>query len=33
MGYGLLRGEGEENLHSTGKDRQAGHLVVLLEAV
>ena len=33
MGYGLLRGEGEESVYSTGKDRQAGHLVGLLEAV
>ena len=33
MGYSLLRGEGEESVYSTSKDRQAGHLVVLLEAV
>ena len=33
MGYGFLRGEGEEGVYSTGQNCQAGHLVVLLEAI
>ena len=33
VGYGFLRGEGEESVYSSRKDCQTGHLACLLEVV